>query len=422
MKHTFKLRDPKSDTPTAIYFTVYFKEEMKSLVYPAKVSIHPKDWNQENHLPKNKGLVHHSISQIKTIKKRCNDISSSFDEIEAIYVNLGEKLNSQKAKKELDLKLERLSNSNNDFFDVYDEFLKYKENDFSRKGISDSTLKRYKSYKNLLKAFEKERKSKIALSEINQKFYNDLLKFSIEVKTQSANTLYRNIGLFKTFMRWAFDNEKTRNDEFQKFEKPAKQATTEIALNLDQISEIYNFDFSNNPKLEKVRDVFIIGCLTGQRFSNYTQFKKGDIVNENGDEILLVPDCKDTSKILAIPCLEITKKILEKYDFNLPVISNQKFNQYLKESFKIMGFENNTKKIKRLGKEIIEETMPLYQRISSHVARRTFITIMLNKGVPIKIIMSITGHKSLDNFMLYYKPDDSQKIEGMKEAFKNLTV
>ncbi len=87
-----------------------------------------------------------------------------------------------------------------------------------------------------------------------------------------------------------------------------------------------------------------------------------------------------------------------------------------------MGFENNTKKIKRIGKEIIEESVPLYSRISSHVARRSFITIMLNKNVPIKIIMSITGHRSFENFILYYKEDETEKLQSMKKAFKTLMI
>lgn len=422
MKYSFKLREPKLDAPTPIYFSVFFKEEKKSLIYSTEKSIHPKDWDSSNYIPRNKDLYYHTAAQVSKIKSRCNKVSQYFEEIEGTYEKLGETLTSSKLKLELDLKFNRSTLGSNSFFDVYDEFLDFKINDFSKNSISESTVRRYRSYKNLLKEFEIHRKGKLSFSIINQKLYNDLLKYSIEVKKQSANTLYRNIGLFKTFMHWAYENQKTRNNAFLKFEKPAKQSTTEVALNLDQITEIYNYDFSDKKKLEKVVDVFLIGCLTGQRFSNYTQFKKGDVIRENGEEILLVPDCKDIRKILAIPCLDVTKKILEKYDYDLPIISNQKFNKYLKEAFQIMGFEGNTKKIKRIGKEIIEESIPLYLRVSSHVARRSFITIMLNKNVPIKIIMSITGHKSFENFILYYKEDETEKLQSMKKAFKTLAI
>lgn len=416
MNYSFKLRQPNSDKPTPIYLQVYFKEEKNRLIYPIDKTIHPKDWDAENARPKSRNISFHNKFQISSIRKRFNDVEAYVEEIFSLYEKLGEDLNVRKLKHELDVKLSRDKPTSNGFFDVYDEFLENKKNDFSKHGISESTYKRYRSYKNLLVSFEKDRKSKITFNCINKKFYNDLLKYSIATKKQSANTLYRNIGLFKTFMHWAFENQKTRNDEYKKFEKPSKQATTEIALDIDQVTELYNFDLSKNKRLEQVRDVFLIGCLTGQRFSNYTQFKNSDIVGE----ILMVPDCKDKTKILEIPCLDLTKEILEKYDYNLPIISNQKFNAYLKEVFEMIGYEENTKKIKRIGNEIIEESIPFYQRVSSHTARRSFITIMLNENVPIKIIMSITGHKSLENFILYYKPDDRQKVDKMKQAFGGL--
>ena len=78
------------------------------------------------------------------------------------------------------------------------------------------------------------------------------------------------------------------------------------------------------------------------------------------------------------------------------------------------------KPIRRFGKEINEENIPFYKRISSHTARRSFITIMLNQGVPAKVIMSITGHTSLSVFIAYYKPDDDFKIKSMENAFQNL--
>ena len=116
----------------------------------------------------------------------------------------------------------------------------------------------------------------------------------------------------------------------------------------------------------------------------------------------------------------MTREILEKYDYHLPKISNQKFNEYIKEVFENAEFDMNTKLIRRYGKSIVEENIPFYKRVSSHTARRSFITIMLNFGVPAKIIMSITGHTSLPVFSNYYKPDDKARIESMQNAFKNL--
>lgn len=416
VKYSFKLREPKSSQPTPIYFTVFFKEEKKSLIYSTDKKIHPSDWDSENNTPKNRQLTFHTSSYNQSVKKELNKISSLFLAIEESYNLLDKKLTSNDLKNELDDKLERKILNGNDFFTVYDEFLKLKKHDYTENGVTTSTYKRYEYFKKNLEDFHTHGRRKISFENINQSFYNDFLKYCIENKKQSANTLHRNIGLFKTFLHWSLKNKKMSNDAFLEFAKPKKQPTTEIALNIEQVTEVFNIDLSKSKRLEQVRDLFIIGCTTGQRFSNYSNFNKKDVVGD----IILVPDCKDKQKLLSIPLLKVTREILEKYDYHLPKISNQKFNEYIKEVFENAEFDMNTKLIRRYGKSIVEENIPFYKRVSSHTARRSFITIMLNFGVPAKIIMSITGHTSLPVFSNYYKPDDKARIESMQNAFKNL--
>lgn len=416
MKYSFKLRNPKIDSPTPIYFTVFFRDEKKSLIYSTLKSIHPNDWDFTNNIPKNKLLKHHSLSVINTIRKQLNKIVDAFGEIELSYDKLNVILTTKLLKLELDERLGRTTKSSVEFFSVYDEFLELKKNDFTENGVSTSTQKRYEYFRKNLIEFQTNRRSKINFIDINSKFYNDFLQFCIEDKKHSANTLHRNIGLLKTFLHWAYKSKKTNNSEFMEFVKPKKQPTTEIALNIDQVTEINNVDLSTNKKLERVRDLFIVGCTTGQRFSNYSNISKKDIVGNT----ILVPDCKNPEKLLSIPLLKVTREILEKYNYNLPRISNQKFNEYIKNVFEDAKFDMNTKLIRRYGKEIKEETIPFYKRVSSHTARRSFITVMLNHGVPAKIIMSITGHTSLPVFNAYYKPDETARIDSMESAFKNL--
>lgn len=418
MKFSFRLREPYSDSPTTIFFAVYFKEEKKSLMYPTQKKIHPRDWNAETLVAKtkDKDLYYHTSSYCVSLNNLLGKIKLFLSEIEATFEKHNEKLSSIKLKKALDEKLGRSTVSSTDFFYVYDEFLELKKNDYTENGVSDSTYKRYTYFKTNLEDFQTYRRSKISFTEINQKFYNDFLKYCIEEKKHSANTLHRNIGLFKTFLHWALKNKKTIKADFLEFVKPKKQPTTEIALNIDQVTEIYKLDLSKIKRLEQVRDLFIIGCTTGQRFSNYSNFSKKDIVGD----MILVPDCKNPEKLLSIPLMKVTKEILEKYDYHLPSISNQKFNVYIKEVFEDAKFDMNTKLIRRYGKEIREDNIPFHKRVSSHTARRSFITIMLNNGVPAKIIMSITGHTSLPVFTAYYKPDDKARIESMEKAFEKL--
>ena len=220
--------------------------------------------------------------------------------------------------------------------------------------------------------------------------------------------------MLKTYLYWSLENGHTYKTDFQKFKAPKAQQTDEVALTFEQVKDVYKYDLSQKPKLERVRDLFVFGCATGMRISNYSKVEKKDI--RNG--FIRVRDQKNTDKTLEVPLNEFSTFILKKYDFDLPKISTQKFNEYIKEVFKLLGYDESIKKTIKVGKDLIEEINPLYQRISSHTARRTFITVMKNQKVPDKIIMSITGHKSLEVFNKYYKPSNIDRQDFMQTVWK----
>ncbi|MDO5655776.1 MAG: tyrosine-type recombinase/integrase [Flavobacteriaceae bacterium] len=413
MNFTFKLKYPNSKKPTLIYFRAYFVNEKKSFIYSTGEKILPIEWNPVTHQPNDlKGRTKKAENH-RTINKQLNRYSDYFQEIVNRYKNVGEELTIDIVRQRFNENFKK-SNTKNDFIRIYNEFLNEKENDFSGNSISKSTLKRYKCNLNLLKDFQNDTKLKISLGNFNDKIYNKFLKYCIEEKKHSANTLHRNVGLLKTFFFWALEKNYTYNKDFVKFKRPSTFRTDEIALNMSQVKEVYEFDFSKNKKLERVRDLFVLGCTTGLRFGNYSKISRDDI---HGNFIRVI-DLKSKSKNLAIPLNTISKEILQKYDFNLPNISNQKMNKYIKEVFKIIGFDDDIKKTMKYGDELIETKSLFYERISSHTARRSFITIMKNKRVPDKVIMSYTGHKSLEVFNNYYRPSEDDKVSYMNEVFK----
>ena len=149
----------------------------------------------------------------------------------------------------------------------------------------------------------------------------------------------------------------------------------------------------------------------------YSDFKRLKAANIEG-ELIKIREVKDKTKFLQIPIVKTVRVILEKYDMNLPLISEQKFREYLKEVFKLAGFNDTKIKETKIGKIVQEKEVPMYELISTHTARRSFITHMLNTGVPAKAIMAITGHKSINNFQLYYKPSNDILSDFMNKAWK----
>ena len=413
MNYTFKLKEPKSDKETLIYFRSYFGNENKNFIYSTGEKIKSSEWDFENRQPNDLNGRTKKSENHRSIKKQLDRYSSFFTEIVNRFKNINEELTTDILKQRFDEEFKRKI-IKDDFLRIYQEFLKEKENDFTGKSISNSTLKRYKCNLNLLLEFQRDYKVKITLGKFDEKVFNKLLKYCTEEKKHSANTIHRNIGLLKTFLGWALNKKYTYNNDFINFKKPPKFRTDEIALNYQQVEEIYNHDFSKNKRLERVRDLFVLGCVTGLRFGNYSRITKDDI---DGDFIRVI-DMKSKSKNLAIPLNSISRSILEKYDYELPFLSNQKMNEYIKEVFKELKFTDEIKKTMKYGDELVEKKSEFYKRISSHTARRSFITIMKNKRVPDKVIMSYTGHTSLEVFNADYRPSEEDKVNYMNEVFK----
>ena len=152
--------------------------------------------------------------------------------------------------------------------------------------------------------------------------------------------------------------------------------------------------------MERVRDLFILGCYTGLRFSDFTQIVKENILEGNKIKIRT----QKTNELVVIPVHPFVKEILEKYDGNIPApISNQKMNEFLKK----VGEEAEIKEmimssITRGG--IMERnTTEKYNLITTHTARRSFATNLYLADVPAITIMKITGHKTDKSFLRYIR-------------------
>jgi len=414
MRSTFNLKEPKKDGDSLILFSAYFKNEGRKFVYSTGELINPNDWDFENRQPKNLNGRTAKADQQRTIKRQLDRYSNFFtDTINSFKLSNRELLISD-IKDEFDIEFKRTKAISNKFFSVYDSFLDMKKNDFTDEANSDTTIKRYEYNKKLLEDFQGHRKKKIHFNQINFTFYNKFIQYCIDEKKHSANTLRRNVGLLKTFLYWALENNHTYKTDFQKFKAPKAQQTDEIALTIDQVQKVFEYDLSKKPKLERVRDLFVFGCVTGLRISNYSKIKKNDI--QNG--IIKVRDQKNKDKSLEIPLNDFSNYIMKKYDYKLPSISTQKFNSYIKDVFEEMEYKEKIKKTIKVGKELIEKENFFYERISSHTARRSFITIMKNKKIPDKIIMGYTGHRSLEVFNKYYKPNNEDKKDFMQTVWK----
>ena len=216
-------------------------------------------------------------------------------------------------------------------------------------------------------------------------------------------TLNRNIGFLKTFIKWLIDSGVNIDNSYKKIIVSTRDAD-HVSLSAVQVQLLATLKL--NETLNKYRDLFLIGVYSGQRFSDYTVFKKSDVMNGRIEKRAEKTDYKSY-----IPIAKKLKELLNKWNWELPKVSNQKFNKNIKEICKIAGFDNDVTTTKFLGNQKIEEIKPFYSCVSSHTARRTFITLSADKNVPDHVIMAICGIR-LAATLKTYKKINPDSLEG----------
>lgn len=277
------------------------------------------------------------------------------------------------------------------------------------------TVQTYKSTLKHLQEFEAKEKYKIDFDTITLDFYYKFLDYLNKAKNKKTgekihglNNVGKQVKNIKVFMNEAIDLGYTTNMQFKnkKFITPSEE-TEGVYLNENEILKLYKHDFSDNKRLEQVRDLFIFGCCVGLRFSDFSDVKEENIVEMEGD-LFIKLITKKTKERVIIPCHELVLDIFKKYQDSpnkLPrTISNQKFNEYIKEACAEAKMNEKGRLFKQPSKELSD-------CIESRTARRSFATNLYMCGYEVHEIMKITGHKTEKAFFIYIK---SSKLDSAK--------
>ena len=408
---TFFLKHPKSSDETLILFSCYFKYEEKKFVYSTGERIKPVNWDFKNRNPISQGIK--KASNANSIKTQLNRYSDKFEQIQARCKTFGEDFTSKILRDEFDAEFKKEPTGKNIFFKAYDEFM---DSNIKQQKWAPNSIKRYQNIRNILEEFEETTSYKLTFKSITKKFLTEFTDYCMSVRQHATNTFRRNLGLFKTFMIWAYDNGYTYQDDFRQFKKMKEAFTEKVALKAEDLSFLMGFDLKN-PRLEKARDVFVFACSTGMRYGELKLIGKHNVADGN---IELKEEKSSDKKPREIPLNPLSRMILKKYNYELPLIANQKQNEYLKEVFKAIGYDKEVEKVIVRGKTIEREKVPLYELISTHTARRTFITMMKRKGKSDKLIAKITGHSDLKTLNQYYQVDDEAKKEAVDDVFGSI--
>lgn len=179
-----------------------------------------------------------------------------------------------------------------------------------------------------------------------------------------------------------------------------EEEVSAVFLSMTEITRIYYFDRLTRFQTE-VRDHFIMGCMTGLRYSDYSRLSES---NFHRDTNMIRIKTQKTGVVVSVPMHKFVREILRKYNYNLPKPRCiQYFNRCVKEICKKVGLTEPVLWERTVGTEVVIKEIQKWEMISSHTARRSFATNMFLQNIPTYRIMLITGHKSESSFFKYIR-------------------
>ena len=277
---------------------------------------------------------------------------------------------------------------------------------------TDGTIYRFRIMKKRLS----EVRPNIKMSDFNSDLYVQYIDYLINTLGLRNTTVLKAWKILKWFLHWADKKGYLEDKSYLDFIPRLKTVSDKevIFLTWDELMLVYNFCFPEGKKhLERVRDVFCFQCFTSLRYSDVAKLKREDIV----DDVVKVVTEK-TGDTIRIELNKYSRSILEKYrdeERPLPVPSNQKMNEWVKEVCFLAGINTPITSVYYKGSERIEEVHPKYELIGTHTGRRTFICNALTMGIPASTVMEWTGHSDYKAMKPYIKIADQEKAKAMKK-------
>ncbi|WP_317124607.1 site-specific integrase [Amniculibacterium aquaticum] len=240
-------------------------------------------------------------------------------------------------------------------------------------------------------------KSDYLLNDMKMSFITEFEYYLKAEKKFEQNTIHKTLQRFKQMVKLAVGLDFIAKDPFllHKNKRPKKQV---IFLTKEELLEIEKHKYASL-RLQQVADMFVFCCYTGLAYKEMANLKPKDLVLGFDGKKWITVFRQKTNKKYEIPLLTKAEEILDKYKGELPIISNQRFNAYLKEIAEIVGIEKN---------------------LTHHLARKTFASsILLYNDVPMEIVSELLGHSEMSITQNHYAKVVKKKVGEQMERLNN---
>jgi len=402
----FYLKDPKSKEKTLIY--LFFSFDGNRMKYSTGEFIKPSSWNSE------KQRARFSTVGATDINNRLIKLDEDINKIYRNLILVNEDINGYILKRKLDECQSNKRKNKIDFFSFIEDHIIY-VTPLRKK----ATIISYNNSLNVLKEYKEYIKRQVDFNTINLDFYYDYIDYLTNQRDFSKNTIGKHIKNIKAFLNEATEKGVNKNLDYKSNRfKVSSEDSDSIYLDKNEIGKIIELKLQYYKGLEQTRDLFIIGCYTGLRFSDFSQLRLENI--NNG---LLKIRTQKNEDIVVIPLHEYVDYILKKYNNNLPkAYSNQKMNENLKNIGKLAKLDDDVEISKTKGGKRIKTYHKKFELITTHTARRSFATNLFLDGFPAISIMKITGHKTEKAFLKYIKITPEQNAELLRTFWNQSNI
>lgn len=305
------------------------------------------------------------------------------------------------------------------FMEYFENFITRSErgvriNRKTGQSLSKDTIKTYNTLFGHLKEYNK----KLDWPEINTAFHADYTEYLMETFDLSNSSIGKDISIIKVVCSEAYYEKINKFDDYTNpLFNVSRETSDSIHLTNEEINILYNLNLSHNKNLEVTRDLFVLGCLTGLRYSDYSRINNSQISGFK----LHVKTVKGNKKLEVNVRDSKAQSIIKKYINHFPQGAvNQVFNRNLKEICKdIPQFQGIVERSYTKGGKRITENKPKYDMVKSHSGRRSFCTNEVEAGTPIAVIMNNSGHSSEKSFWRYVKLNKSHYYDMYDAILKD---
>lgn len=266
--------------------------------------------------------------------------------------------------------------------------------------------------KNNLKIIEQQFNCTLKPHQITDVFWHHFVPFLLQ-RGLALSSIKTMCSQLRSALDWASRHQAKISPTFDLIKLPS-YCHQQIALTPDDVSHIYHFDLNTidrRPqhirKLESVKDMFVLSCNLGQRFSDMIRIDR-TCFDRNYFSIVQQKTGANAKVDIDRMSIDVTTtyKLLEKYSYQSPLTTDIScYDKYLKELLQYIGFNELIKRETKVNGHIEVTHTPKWKLIGSHTARRTFATVNVLRGFRLADIRRATGHKSesaFEKYICYY--------------------